>query len=86
MDELIKDLLKRIEGREFQPGSLIPSSRELAAHYDLSLSTIHRPVATLREYTSRYSRHRHPNHRTCSFVLMVGRQEPDTNDAEKGAG
>ncbi|MFF3867443.1 winged helix-turn-helix domain-containing protein [Micromonospora sp. NPDC020750] len=49
MNELIKDLLRRIEVREFQPGSQIPSTQELADHYDLSLSTIHRAVATLRE-------------------------------------
>ena len=49
MDELIKDLLKRIETGEFQPGSQIPSTQELADHYDVSLSTIHRAVARLRE-------------------------------------
>ncbi|MDZ5447427.1 GntR family transcriptional regulator, partial [Micromonospora sp. 4G57] len=32
MDELIKDLLKRIEVGEFQPGSQIPSTQELADH------------------------------------------------------
>lgn len=49
MDELIKDLLRRIEVGEFQPGSQIPSTQELADHYDVSLSTIHRAVARLRE-------------------------------------
>ncbi|MCN0153179.1 winged helix-turn-helix domain-containing protein [Salinispora arenicola] len=49
MDELISDLLKRIELGVFQPGSQIPSTQELADHYDLSLSTIHRAVARLRE-------------------------------------
>ncbi|MEU5939549.1 winged helix-turn-helix domain-containing protein [Micromonospora sp. NPDC047548] len=49
MDELIKDLLKRIEAGEFQPGSQIPSTQELADHYDVSVSTIHRAVATLRK-------------------------------------
>ncbi|WP_025620195.1 winged helix-turn-helix domain-containing protein [Salinispora cortesiana] len=48
MDELISDLLKRIEAGEFRPGSQIPSTQELADHYDLSLSTIHRAVARLR--------------------------------------
>lgn len=49
MDELIADIVKRIESGEFQPGSQIPSTRELSDHYDLSHSTIHRAVATLRE-------------------------------------
>lgn len=49
MDELISDLLKRIEVGELRPGSQIPSTQELSDHYDLSLSTIHRAVARLRE-------------------------------------
>jgi GntR family transcriptional regulator len=49
MDELIKDLLRRIEEGELQPGFKIPSTQQLADHYDVSVSTIHRAVATLRE-------------------------------------
>jgi len=49
MNELISDLLKRIEVGELRPGSQIPSTQELSDHYDLSLSTIHRAVARLRE-------------------------------------
>jgi GntR family transcriptional regulator len=49
MGELIKDLLRRIEVGEFQPGTKIPSTQQLADHYDVSVSTIHRAVATLRE-------------------------------------
>src|SRR5262245_23171704 len=48
-DELISDLLRRIEVGEFPPGSQIPSTQQLADHYGLSLSTIHRVVATLRK-------------------------------------
>ncbi|WP_176737828.1 winged helix-turn-helix domain-containing protein [Micromonospora inyonensis] len=48
MDELLADILRRIENGEFQSGSQLPSTRELSAHYDLSHSTIHRAVATLR--------------------------------------
>ncbi|MFX0593382.1 winged helix-turn-helix domain-containing protein [Melissospora conviva] len=49
MDELLEDLLRRIEEGELRPGSQIPSTKELAEHYNLSLSTIHRAVATLRK-------------------------------------
>lgn len=49
MSELIKDLLRRIEVGELPPGSQIPSTQQLADHYDVSLSTIHRAVAVLRE-------------------------------------
>lgn len=49
MGELIEDLLRRIKEGEFQPGSQIPSTQQLSDHYDVSVSTIHRAVATLRE-------------------------------------
>ncbi|CCH15574.1 winged helix-turn-helix domain-containing protein [Micromonospora lupini] len=49
MSELIDDLLRRIEVGEFQRGSKIPSTQQLSDHYDVSVSTIHRAVATLRE-------------------------------------
>ncbi|MBY8871789.1 winged helix-turn-helix domain-containing protein [Micromonospora sp. PLK6-60] len=49
MNELIKDLLRRIDEGEFRPGSQIPSTQQLSDHYDVSVSTIHRAVATLRE-------------------------------------
>ncbi|NES13197.1 winged helix-turn-helix transcriptional regulator [Micromonospora sp. PPF5-17] len=49
MRELINDLLRRIEEGEFLPGSQIPSTQQLSDHYDVSVSTIHRAVATLRE-------------------------------------
>ncbi|MFG2105781.1 winged helix-turn-helix domain-containing protein [Micromonospora chersina] len=49
MNELIEDLLRRIKEGEFQPGSQIPSTQQLSDHYDVSVSTIHRAVATLRE-------------------------------------
>ncbi|WFE63607.1 winged helix-turn-helix domain-containing protein [Micromonospora sp. WMMD714] len=49
MGELINDLLRRIEEGEFRPGSKIPSTQQLADEYDVSVSTIHRAVATLRD-------------------------------------
>ncbi|PZF97039.1 GntR family transcriptional regulator [Micromonospora endophytica] len=49
MDELIKDLLRRIDDGELPRGSQIPSTQQLSDHYNLSLSTIHRAVATLRK-------------------------------------
>ncbi|MBO4205055.1 GntR family transcriptional regulator [Micromonospora echinofusca] len=49
MDELIDDLLKRIEEGAYPPGSQLPSGRALAAEYNLSQSTISRAMATLRE-------------------------------------
>ncbi|SCF45308.1 regulatory protein, gntR family [Micromonospora purpureochromogenes] len=49
MNELINDLLRRIEVGEFPPASQIPSTQQLADHYDVSVSTIHRAVAALRE-------------------------------------
>ncbi|MEU7926560.1 winged helix-turn-helix domain-containing protein [Micromonospora sp. NPDC049107] len=49
MDELINDLLRRVEVGEFQLGSKIPSTQQLSDHYDVSVSTIHRAVAVLRE-------------------------------------
>ncbi|MFF4812583.1 winged helix-turn-helix domain-containing protein, partial [Micromonospora chersina] len=39
----------RIKEGEFQPGSQIPSTQQLSDHYDVSVSTIHWAVATLRE-------------------------------------
>jgi GntR family transcriptional regulator len=49
MDELIEDLLRRIKQREFMPGTRIPAGHELADQYGVSLSTIQRAVAILRE-------------------------------------
>lgn len=49
MDELIEDLVRRIEQGVFPPGTKIPSGRELADHYDVSPSTIARAIATLRQ-------------------------------------
>jgi len=49
MNELLEDLVRRIDEGELPPGSQIPSTSELADHYNLSLSTIHRAVATLRK-------------------------------------
>ncbi|MDG4803366.1 winged helix-turn-helix domain-containing protein [Micromonospora sp. WMMD980] len=49
MAELIEDLLRRIKEGEFLPGSQIPSTQQLSDHYDVSVATIHRAVAKLRE-------------------------------------
>nr|WTA68219.1 winged helix-turn-helix domain-containing protein [Micromonospora sp. NBC_00855] len=49
MSELIDDLLRRIKVGEFPPGSQIPSTQQLSDHYDVSVSTIHRAVAKLRQ-------------------------------------
>ncbi|HEX5543182.1 MAG TPA: winged helix-turn-helix domain-containing protein [Micromonospora sp.] len=49
MDELIDDLVKQIEQGTYPPGSKIPSGRELADHYNVSMSTISRAVAVLRK-------------------------------------
>ncbi|MFI2665684.1 MULTISPECIES: winged helix-turn-helix domain-containing protein [Micromonospora] len=49
MDELLDDLMRRIEEGEFPPGSQLPSGRALAAEYDVSHSTINRAWATLRK-------------------------------------
>lgn len=48
MDELIEDLLRRIEQGVYPPGSQIPSTRELSDHYDVSMKTVSRAVAKLR--------------------------------------
>ncbi|MEU4554094.1 winged helix-turn-helix domain-containing protein [Micromonospora violae] len=49
MDELLDDLLKRIKGGVYPPGSQLPSGRALADEYDVSQSTISRAVAKLRK-------------------------------------
>ncbi|MFC4106573.1 winged helix-turn-helix domain-containing protein [Micromonospora zhanjiangensis] len=49
MDELIADLISRIDSGEFEPGSQLPSGQQLADHYDVSPSTVQRAVATLRK-------------------------------------
>ncbi|RKR89333.1 regulatory GntR family protein [Micromonospora pisi] len=48
MDELIEDLVRRIEQGIFPPGTQIPSTKELSDHYDVSMKTVSRAVATLR--------------------------------------
>jgi GntR family transcriptional regulator len=48
MEELIDDLLMRIDRKEFPPGSQLPSGRELADRYGVSPATIQRATATLR--------------------------------------
>ncbi|MFI7426012.1 winged helix-turn-helix domain-containing protein [Micromonospora sp. NPDC049836] len=48
MDELLDDLLKKIENGTYPPGSQLPSGRALADSYDVSQSTISRAVARLR--------------------------------------
>ncbi|MFY1689340.1 winged helix-turn-helix domain-containing protein [Plantactinospora sp. WMMB782] len=49
MNELIDDLVKRIKKGDLPPGTQIPSTSELADHYDVSKSTISRAVARLRQ-------------------------------------
>ncbi|WP_199853315.1 winged helix-turn-helix domain-containing protein [Plantactinospora sp. BC1] len=49
MNELIDDLVKRIKKGDFPPGTQIPSTSDLADHYDVSPSTISRAVARLRQ-------------------------------------
>jgi len=48
MEELLNDLVSRIEQGEFPPGTQLPSGRQLAAHYGVSPATIQRATATLR--------------------------------------
>ena len=49
MDELIDDLLARIDRKEFPPGSQLPSGQQLADHYGVSPATIQRATARLRQ-------------------------------------
>lgn len=49
MDELIEDLVKHIKQGVYPPGTQIPSTKELSDHYDVSMKTVSRAVATLRE-------------------------------------
>jgi len=49
MNGLLNDLMRRISEGELSPGSQIPSTSELAGHYNLSLSTSHQAVATRRQ-------------------------------------
>ena len=49
MDELLNDLIERVDRGDLAPGSQIPSGRELADHYGVSHSKIQRAVAQLRE-------------------------------------
>lgn len=43
------DLKARIAGGEYQPGTRLPSYRELAALYSVSPATVRRAIALLRE-------------------------------------
>lgn len=49
MDELIEDLVKRVNRGVYAPGTQIPSTKELSDHYDVSMSTVSRAVAKLRK-------------------------------------
>ncbi|MEN3611253.1 winged helix-turn-helix domain-containing protein [Plantactinospora sp. ZYX-F-223] len=49
MDELLEDLLARIERKEFPPGSQLPSGQKLADQYGVSPATIQRATARLRQ-------------------------------------
>ncbi|WFE98038.1 winged helix-turn-helix domain-containing protein [Micromonospora sp. WMMD987] len=49
MDELLDDLLRKIQEGRYPPGSQLPPGRDLADAYDVSQSTISRAVARLRE-------------------------------------
>ncbi|MEV4756793.1 winged helix-turn-helix domain-containing protein [Micromonospora sp. NPDC049559] len=49
MDELIADILDRIKRGEFPPASQLPSTQQLADHYDISPSTVARAVKRLRQ-------------------------------------
>ncbi|MBB4958466.1 winged helix-turn-helix domain-containing protein [Micromonospora polyrhachis] len=49
MDELLDDLMSKIENGTYPPGSQLPAGRALADVYDVSQSTISRAVATLRK-------------------------------------
>ena len=43
------DIISNIEREEFADGELIPSSKKLAEHYDVSLSTVRRALYMLNE-------------------------------------
>jgi GntR family transcriptional regulator len=47
--QVADDLAARIERGEYQPGHAIPSYRELAELYSVSISTASRAVALLRD-------------------------------------
>lgn len=49
MDELIEDLVNRIKQGEYPPGTQIPSTKELSERYDVSMKTVSRAVAKLRD-------------------------------------
>ncbi len=49
MDELIEDLVRRIDEGIYPPGTKIPSTKELSDYYDVSMSTVSRAVAKLRQ-------------------------------------
>jgi GntR family transcriptional regulator len=47
-EEIADDLQKRITAGEFQPGSRLPSRRELIAHYEVTEPVIDRAMQILR--------------------------------------
>lgn len=49
MDELIEDLVNRIDQGAFPPGTQLPSGQALADHYNVSPATIQRATAKLRQ-------------------------------------
>ncbi|MFF3853723.1 winged helix-turn-helix domain-containing protein [Micromonospora sp. NPDC002575] len=49
MNELLEDLVRRIDEGEWAPGAQLPAGHVLADEYDVSLSTINRAWAALRK-------------------------------------
>ncbi|MDI5937581.1 GntR family transcriptional regulator [Micromonospora sp. DH15] len=49
MNELLEDLVRRIDEGEWPRGAQLPPGHVLADEYDVSLSTINRAWATLRK-------------------------------------
>lgn len=47
--EIVADLTERIRNGQYPPGTKLPSARELADLYEVSVSTIQRVVALLQE-------------------------------------
>jgi len=55
--QLAKDLIKKVDSKEYKPGGKIPSIRELAKQYEVSNITVVRALEELRQLQYIYSVH-----------------------------